>query len=74
MYYEILTASGQNKRSFQNAKKALEYYESIKHTERTELCSFLGLVILPADIYSRPEDRKQADTARHYFMLEANRE
>ncbi len=66
--YSILTPSGKNKRYISNAKKALDYYNSIKHLERTEL-EWHGLIsILPENIYSLEEDKNFAKRHLKIFL------
>lgn len=68
--YIIYTASGKNQRNFLWNKKqeAFNYYNSIKHIERTELHSCF-IAIFPENIYSLESDKKQADFTRKQFMV-----
>lgn len=67
--YTIYTASGNNKGYFLRNKEqeAFNYYNKIKHIERTELHRAF-IAIFPENLYSLESDRKQADFSRKLFM------
>lgn len=53
--YKILTASGQDQRTFSKGREA----EALKHKGRAELHSYF-IAILPENIYTLENDKKQA--------------
>lgn len=72
--YNIYTASGKNQRCFSWNKKqeAFNYYNSIKHIERTELHLYF-IAIFPENLYILESDRKQADFSRKQFLKEVTK-
>lgn len=65
----IYTASRKNQRQFSyfDKQKAFDYYNKIKHLERTEL-HYYFIAIFPKDLYILKSDIERANRNRESFL------